>query len=296
MSQAYGVHEHPTMKLGLRMSDPLANVLTLKWAAGVVPDYPEQADHFPGWQIGMYGNDKYGVCGPTSLANYLRMISKYISGVEFEPPQDAVFDLYKRSGNPNFPRDDNGVDMGVMLAAALKGGLGSEEFIGYARLQDNSDPSVMAAINIFRGVLFGVMLQQAQQRQTVQTVWDYQPSAQWGGHAVIAGQYNASSGQVGVGTWAQKVETTANFRKRQLSEVWIPLSKRLITSQRFADAGVDVQALAADYQTLTGRPFPAAIPTPSPTPPPIPKKGIPLTIYPDTMEIGAPAGWKLRAA
>ena len=40
-------------------------------------------------------------------------------------------------------------------------------------------------------------------------------------------------------------------------------------------AGVDMNALAADYQQITGKPFP--VPVPTPTPPPAPIADTPTT-------------------
>jgi hypothetical protein len=59
--------------------------------------------------------------------------------------------------------------------------------------------------------------------------------------------------------------TTDAFMKHQLGECWVVVFPEHLQNPGFL-AGVDVAKLAADYQALTGRPFPVQ-PTPAPTPP-----------------------------
>src|SRR5436190_16980905 len=107
----------------------------------------------------MYGNDQYGDCGPVSVANYIRLVTQYLTGAEVAVSQDAVFDLYRRSGNPNFDpatdADDNGVDMQTMLEALAAGGIGGGfKPVAFAKVDVTRVDEVRAAIAIFGGVLF----------------------------------------------------------------------------------------------------------------------------------------------
>lgn len=285
-------------KLGLNFTPEDRPLLMMNWLKGV-PSFPPVADHFGGgWQMELGMNQKYGVCGPVSCENHRRMTTKLLTGLEDRSTQDDIFDLYRRSGNPNFDpvtgRGDNGVDMATMLQACLKGGLSGDKLIGYARLADQSDPSVMAAIDVFGGVLLAVNLQAAQQAQTNQGLWDYVRSGPWGGHAVAALSYDQLKGRVDVVTWAMRVGTTAAFRSRQLMEAWVPLWPEIVTSGKLFDAGVDYRQLAQDYQDLTGKPFPAPLPNP---PTPTPTTGGKLTFDTDyaqkTVLVTAPADWNI---
>lgn len=263
---------------------PLGRFLT-----GVVPVYPPNVDHLQalGLTFGLYGNDRFGVCGPTSLANYTRMVTCWLTGKQFTPSQDDVFDLYRRSGNPNFDpasgQDDNGVVMQEMLDAARSGGFAGRPVICFAKVDMTNLDEVRAAVAIFGGVLLGVDLRQAQQDQTSRGIWDYVASPEWGGHAVLAGAYDDRPGDVsdllGIITWAEDVECTSSFLHQQLDEAWVVVLPEHLGTKAFLE-GVDVKALAQAYTALTGEPFPVQPPTPpEPPAPPVPPVAPPAPIY-----------------
>ena len=245
----------------------LANVLT-----GKIPDHPPAADHFAlvgDW--GLYSNDRYGVCGPTSVANQRKLVSRYLGGVEQSPTLADVYDLYRRSGNPDFDpatgAGDNGVVMQTMLEALLAGGIGGVKPIAFASVDPRDLDELRAAIAIFGSLLLGVDLQVAQETQTDRGLWDYRRTPEWGGHAVLCGRYVDTSPDRGdrtaVITWAQVVDTTNAFLQHQLEEAWVVIWPEHLGTVAFQE-GVDQAALAAAFEALTGRPFPAPVPTPVP--------------------------------
>jgi hypothetical protein len=245
---------------------------------GAVPDHPLSADHFAqvtDW--GLYTNDRYGVCGPTSVANQRKLLTRYLTGAEESPTQEDVYDLYRRSGNPAFDpvtgAGDDGVDMQTMLEALLEGGIGGVKPIAFAKVDHTRRDEVLAAIAIFGSVLCGVSLEVAQQDQTDTGLWDYQRSDEWGGHAVLSGRYTDPAGtardRTGVVTWAQVVDATDVFLARQLDEVWVVVWPEQLSTRQFAE-GIDLARLAATYQELTGRVLPVAPPAPAPPPGPTP--------------------------
>src|ERR1700759_4681516 len=81
--------------------------------AYVVPTARQNLARFTQWDV--RGNDEYGDCGPVSVVNSYALTTAALTGTPIYPTLDATLDLYRRSGNPNFPQDDNGVDMQVML-------------------------------------------------------------------------------------------------------------------------------------------------------------------------------------
>jgi hypothetical protein len=247
MTQALGIHDHPNLKLGKK---PPSNAPRLKLSSfldiGAMPPYDPTDDNFQGYPFQLYMNDTYGICGPTSVGNNVISVS-YGSDV---PTQVEVNDLYKRSGNPNFPQDDNGVVMQDMLDALLAGGLGARKPLAFAAVDHTNDAEMEAAVNIFDGILLGVTLETAQQTQTNAhpPIWDYRRSGIWGGHAIFCGRYIAARQQLDVVTWALKVQTTSAFRKQQLDEAWI-----VVWPEHINRPGVDKQALANAYLNLTGK-------------------------------------------
>lgn len=240
---------------------------------GAVPTAPQAVDNFTevsDW--GLYGNDRFGDCGPTSVANQRKLITRYLGGHEESPSQNDVFDLYRRSGNPGFDpatgADDNGVDMQTMLEAVHARGIGATRCLGFAKVDVTDLAEVRAAIATFGSLLLGVDLATAQQAQTNQGLWDFQrASGEWGGHAVLAGRYTSArtGADVGVITWADVVGMTDEFWLHQVEEAWLVIWPEHLGTVEFL-TGVDVAALAAEYEQLTGRQFPAPLPVP-PVPP-----------------------------
>jgi hypothetical protein len=253
-------------KLGRR---PPSNAPALRFAqfwTGVTPARPAAADFLGQREFGLYRNDEFGDCGPTSVANFYRLVS-YVAGHYYEPTQDEVFDLYRRSGNPNFNpetgADDNGVIMQDMLNALLESGIGGRKPIAFAKIDPSNDDQLEAAVAIFGGVLWGVDLETAQQHQTDLGYWDYSRSGEWGGHAILCGAY--ANDQQDVISWGKRIRTLDAFRRHQLEEVWVVIWPEHLEHPNFQE-GVNIAALADAYKQLTGKTLPLPV-TPPVTPP-----------------------------
>jgi hypothetical protein len=279
---------HPKYKLGRRKPKNAPALLLRNILSGVFPASPATADHFGKLTFGLYGNDKYGVCGPTGVANLVRLVTGGLLGTEIQPSQEDVYDLYRRSGNPNFNpvtgEGDSGVDMQTMLEELLKNGIGDGQGgtvkpVAFAKVNVNSDAELEAAVAIFGGCLWGVTLDVAQQAQTNANppTWDYVFSGVWGGHAVLNGAYENGFIE-DVISWDLRVETTETFRAKQLEEAWVVVWEWNLEHPAFLE-GVDVAALAAAYKALTGKELPIPAPSPTPTPPaptPVPPSPTPV--------------------
>jgi hypothetical protein len=264
---------YPTRKLGRRPPKNHPALRLGRYLTGLVPVHPATADHLarvPDW--GLYENDRYSDCGPVSAANERKLITRYLTAAELSPSQADVFDLYRRSGNPGFdPADpggpgDGGVDMQTMCEALAAGGIGGTKPLGFAKVDHTNLDELRAAVAIVGSLLLGVDLQAAQQAQTDVGLWDYRPSAPWGGHAVLAGRYGGGPDRLGIVTWGEVVDVTDAFLVHQLDEAWVVIWPEHLTDPGFLE-GVHLADLAADYEALTGRPFPGAVAPPSPGPP-----------------------------
>jgi hypothetical protein len=276
----------PGRRLGRRPHDPDRPVLRLApLLTGVIPDHPATADHFSlitASRWGMLGNDQYGDCGPAAVFHDRMLVSKYLAGVDLAADTNAVLDLYKRSGNPNFPRDDNGVVVADMLSEVAKNGISSGgktvECVAYAQVNVQDLDEVHAAIAIFGSLTAGADLHAAQETQTSQgQPWDYvSNSPEWGGHAFLCGKYTsettAGRPDLSAISWGMPVGITDKFWAQQVQEAWVIIWPEHLTNKSFL-IGVDQNALAADYKDLTDRDLPTD-PTPTPTPTPIPGPGI----------------------
>lgn len=274
----------PPPQLGRRPADPERYRATIELPMTGVPVHPVVADHLSGvptWVLGQ--NYVFGTCGPVSVANHAKMTWKYLLGEDITVTDDAVFDLYRRSGNPDFDpatgAGDNGVDMTVMLSALVKYGIEITHANGDVELvkplcfakTGQSIGTIRAVTAIFGGLLFGLDLQVAQQEQTEHGLWYFDLSPAWGGHATMAGRYTSdpdpNRADESLVTWGEVVGTTDVFLGSQLAETYVIVWKPLWDKPSFTD-GVDRMVLAADYTAVTGRVFPwPATPTPAPAPP-----------------------------
>ena len=291
----------PGRRLGLRPTDPQRLANTIRLPLRAVPPHPPVADHLG--QVAAWNgatNQRFGTCGPVSVANLAILTWKYLLGVDVTVSDAAIFDLYRRSGNPSFDpasgAGDDGVDMTVMLSALLSGGIelthadgGTETIrpVCFAAYDPASLDDIRAVTDIFGGTLWGANLAVAQQAQTdtIPRLWDYVAgSPLWGGHAVVGGAYtsNGAPGQADetVISWQLPVGTTDAFAGRQLQEVYCVVFRPVWDSPGF-DTAVDKAQLAADYTAVTGKPFPLPIPAPpAPVPPPAPAPVPPAPVPP----------------
>lgn len=267
------------MALGRRA--PIPGKVAVRFAdirTGLVPAHPSvvtRSGLVRDWDI--RGNDRYGDCGPVSVANDRALTSLVLGGVEMYPTLTDTLDLYRRSGNPGFPSQDEGVVLQTMLEEVNKVGIAYQgklvKCVAFAKVNVNDLEEVRAAISIFGGLILGVDLKVAQQSQRI---WDYAPrSAEWGGHAVYATDYNSLDstgvGDIGLLSWGQVLQLTDDFWRYQVEEAWVAIWPEHFGSVAFQQ-GVDVRMLATIYRDFTGQPLPLPVvpPTPSPTPMPTP--------------------------
>lgn len=267
----------PPGRLGRRPADPdrLARTVRLR-LTGVLPEHSLTANHLTGvprWVLG--ANNRFGTAGPAYVANSAVLTWHWLMGEDIAVADDAVVDLYRRGGNPDFDEPtgdgDGGVDMTVMLSALVSGGITITHADGTTETvkplcfaaHDTSIDTVRAVTSIFGADGFGLDLADAQQAQTDAGLWDYvADSAQWGGHATLGGLYarQAADPRDGVTiSWQLPVGITDAFIAYQLAEAYVIVWEPVWDHPAFRH-GVDRTALAADYQACTGRPFPKPVP------------------------------------
>jgi hypothetical protein len=252
-----------------------ARALRLKdYLTGVVPAVPAGEDYLAalngGWQ--MLGNDTYGDCVAVTWANVRRLVTATLTATPDYPDQDQVFAVYKTQ-NPGFPADDNGMDIQTLLEYLVAtGGPDGVKAAGFAAVDYTNPAEVKAAIALFGYVWTGVNVLDANQQEFGSgQPWDYVPGSPVdGGHSVITGGYGApGAGPLGGDerfiTWAQETSFTDAFWSNCVEEAWVVIWPEMLGSSDFL-AGVNMTQLAADYQEITGNPFPASVTPPKPAP------------------------------
>lgn len=255
----------------------LSRILT-----GTVPDHPAAVDYLAalggGWSI--LGNDRAGDCCAVTWANIRRLVTATLASEDY-PSQDEVWQLY-RTQNPDFDPnggpDTNGpgspADAGMEIQLLLEdlhraGGPDGVKAVAFAKVDHTNADEVRAAIAIFGYVWTGVVVTAANMDEFgAGEPWDYvRRSAVEGGHSVITAGYGPPgagplAGDARIITWAQETSFTDTYWAHEVDECWVVLWPEHLGSREFLQ-GVDLTALAADYQSITGRP----LPLPSPVPP-----------------------------
>lgn len=254
---------------------PFGQVLKAAAFDMVVPATDDHITTVPAWNLGQ--NNAYGTCGPTSLANYMTMVYWNIVGVQVVVSDDAIFALYRASGNAGFPpTPDNGVDLNYMLNMSRDVGLeitytgvvnpavfsgtppvaGATEVVkplAFGALSTSDLADVKATTAVLGGAELGVTLMVAQQSQS--SVWDFSSSPIWGGHAILGAAYTGvASDDLEIISWQRPYGTSDNFISAQLTQAFAVVLPVHLTHPPFL-AGVDVNKLASLYQELTGQSF-----------------------------------------
>lgn len=255
---------------------------------GTVPAHPASADYLAaldgGWD--MLGNDQYGDCVAVTWANIRRLVTATLTGTSSYPSLDEVIALYKTQ-NPGFPAEDNGMDVQTVLELlASQGGPDGVKAVAFAKVDYLNPDEVKAAIAIFGFVWTGVIVSAANQQEfAAGQPWDWDPASPVdGGHSIIVGGYGTpGSGPLGGDerfiTWAAETSFTDAFWSNSVQECWAVLWPEHLGTREFME-GIDLAALAADYQAITGKTLPVPAPPAPPGPSPVPVPPAPAPDHP----------------
>lgn len=257
------MHKHP---YGRRAPKSAAALMLSRVLTGVIPAHPASEDYgsrFGGWQ--MLGNDQYGDCVAVTWANQRALVSTVLSGKTSYPPLDQVLAFYKTQ-NPGFPAEDDGMDIQTALEYLVKvGGPDGVKAVAFAKVDHTNKEELRAAHAIFGQVWYGVNVLDANQAEFGNgQPWDYVPHSPLdGGHSVAGVGYDPIN--IKFITWAKETSFTEAFRAHQVEEAWVVIWPEQLGTTQFV-LGIDIWALAADYQAITGKTLPLP-PSPVPTPP-----------------------------
>jgi hypothetical protein len=229
----------------------------------------------------MLGNDQYGDCVAVTGANVRRLMT---NGAQYAN-LDQVLAFYKTQ-NPNFPTDDNGMDIQTALEELVNNGdkyFDGVKPIAFAKVDHTNAEEVKAAISIFGYVWTGTYVYANNMNEfNAGQPWDYDPnSALDGGHSIITGGYDGD----GVGgderfiTWGAETSFTDSFWSHAVEEAWVVIWPEHLNTVQFQQ-GIDATKLAAAYQAITGKVLP--LPTPPVPVPPTPVPPTPVPPVPPT--------------
>ena len=270
-----GTH-YPELKFGRLPNDPTKPRLRLSpflraEYTGQVPPTVDYLSSVKTWPMAL--NDRLGCCTASAACHCTEAWTTYGSGVTATPTDQDVLTFYELcSGyNPNNPSSDSGAVMQDCLNIWRKTGIGGHRIGAFFEINVTDLVELKAALYLFGGLYVGLncpnsALQQFRNGQP----WDVVPNDGGiaGGHCVHLG-CNVNGQDLVVTTWGRLQHVTPRFWARYMEEAWAPVSFEWISANK-APQGLDVVALNAAFQQLTGQPgpFPVA-PTPTPTPTPV---------------------------
>jgi hypothetical protein len=244
-----------------------------RWrVAGAPLAYPPAEDYLArlggGWL--MLGNDAAGDCVPITWANMRRLVTTLLAPPGYYPTQAMVWRLYETqnagfdpagTAQTNGPGSqyDNGMDIQTLLERLVSvGGADGVKALCFGAVNLKDPDEVKAAIAAFGSVWTGVNVLAANLTQFgAGQPWDLVPgSPADGGHSILTGGYGTPGpGPLGGDerfiTWAAETSFTDAYWAAQCEEAWVVVWPEHLGSRAF-EAGIDIQALAADFHQLTG--------------------------------------------
>jgi hypothetical protein len=217
--------------------------------------------------------------------------------------QDQVLAFYEAicpEFNPRTGAGDDGATLQDALDYWRKTGLGGHTIVAAAQLDPTDLDAIRACIDLFGSVYCGLWVTQSAMDQfDAGQDWTYvKRSRNLGGHCVPIGAYDAEGFECV--TWGRIQRMSVEFFVHNFDEVWVPITQEWIDAQGANPSGIDVAALNADFQALTGQegpftgvtPAPEPQPEPDPTPSPDPEPAPPSPSDPDATLVTAFETWK----
>lgn len=283
MTEARGIHAHPTLKLGKRPPIPGRKSVSFGAFVRTIPDHP-LVDAAPSLAYPMDRNDVAGDCVVAGSDHALQVIC-HLLGVERANWTDSELLAYYQTQNPDFRSWADGntnADGGMVIQSFLEYLVAKGVILAFAKIDQTNAEEMRAAIYLGLAIITGEDLRVAQQSQQV---WDYVDTPDWGGHCTTTVGYPNPQRQTAV-SWGALIDMTEHFIVRQMDEAWFILTQAHVDHPGFRNH-FNLPAFAAAVSDLTGgkvvvpvppAPAPAPTPVPTPTPEPTPPAPTPVPV------------------
>jgi len=230
-------------------------------------DYLSQVESWP-----MYLNDRIGDCTCAGAAHIIEAESTYGQGrTALVSDQDVLTAYQAVSGyDPETGRNDNGAVMQNVLSYWRKSGIGGHRILAFAEVDHDNLEQLHAALATFGSIYLGIHCPESAMTQFNEgKPWDVVLGSRIeGGHAINAGWYDAEAANWKIVTWGAVQEMTQAFWDAYVEEAWVVIAPEWLNETGRSPGGLDLQALGADFATLTGEanPFPLHPPPPTSSP------------------------------
>lgn len=252
----------------------------LRFAAFARVTSPERLPAAVNWlgqfDYPMYGNDQYGDCVFAGQGHEIIARTGFASPErQFYPTTDQVLAQYHAvtGFDPGRPDTDQGAVLQDALNAWRKAGFAgtSHRILAFAEVDHRKPDEVLAAVDLFGALSVGVDFPDTAMDQfDAGQPWTVRPGARsLGGHAVHAGKLERRGDgglRVWVVTWGRVQEVSWEWWLTYVDEAWVTITEDWLSSAGSSPVGLNLQALAEQFQALTG----TAVPLPDPEPVPVP--------------------------
>lgn len=216
-------------------------------------------------------NDSWGDCVLAGMDHWFECIYRTL-GLTWTNWTKAQLLTFYRTQNPDFDPDgtdktngpgsnaDGGMDIQTFLEHLVSIGL----LVGFGAV---SHANMEVATYVGLGVVTGEELVQDNEQETV---WDVPGGPDIGGHCTVTVAFPTGPlGNSKIVSWGAIYYMTPRFVTSQVSQIFLPICQAQVDHPGFRDA-FDLAGFAQAYTEITGRPFPAVVPTPAPPAPPVP--------------------------
>jgi hypothetical protein len=232
---------------------------------------PSPTDYATGLHFLIWLNAILGCCVASTLAAILKILSNRLMGRDFTATDAQVLAWYQTQNpgaDPKHPGvHDNGMNIQVFLEYLRNRPLPNGDVIrAFMDIDYHNIPLLRKAIAIGGVIWTGVTITEANRQQwDAGKPFDYvKGSPIDGGHSlVLVGETGTAATDFRLVTWAAERNATDNYDTHQFGEAWFIVTDSMLKNRRFVD-GMDLATFAADFEAITGEPFPVPI---APVPP-----------------------------
>lgn len=236
--------ENTTFKLG-KLAPKNSKSLSFGDFLTKIPDCP-LVDFAPDYSYPMDENDRIGDCVVAGFDHLRQAVTGLLTGTQ-KNFTTAEIEAFYKTQNPNFPAEDNGMDIQTFLECLQAG----KHIIGFARIDHANEQLMKSATYLGLGIMTGVQLQQAQEAQ-FPGQWDYVAGSPiLGGHCVPSVGYNNSPDILDVVSWGRLLGATQSFFGHQCDEAWFVLMQEHVDHPSFRNH-FDVAGFATAVSEITG--------------------------------------------
>jgi hypothetical protein len=246
-------------KAGRLPHDPQPERLLLSTYQAAKPTPPPSADWASGirsWP--MLLNSELGDCTAAGAGHIAQQVNWYGRDTVAPVTDEQTLTMYEAvSGyRPGEPSTDVGATLQDALNYWRTTGVGGNTIAAFAQVKATDLATVRACIAAFGSVYCGMWVPQSAMDQIdAGKPWTKTGrSANLGGHCVPIMAYDQDS--FTCVTWGQTQRMDVGFFQAQFDEVWCPLDLDWLRVNGSSPAGLNTEALNADFQQLTGKPGP----------------------------------------